>query len=67
MYVFKNETEMLLKIKLKTLKNKKVQKFLKSFSGFSKLDKILDKYFVQFQKSKKSFGKKVEKICYHKF
>jgi len=67
MYVFKNETEMLLKIKLKTLKNQKVQKFLKSFSGFSKLDKILDKYFVQFQKSKKSFGKKVEKICYHKF
>ena len=67
MYVFKNVTEMLLKIKLKTLKNQKVQKFLKSFSGFSKLDKILDKYFVQFQKSKKSFGKKVEKICYHKF
>ena len=67
MYVFKNETDMLLKIKLKTLKNQKVQKFLKSFSGFSKLDKILDKYFVQFQKSKKSFGKKVEKNCYHKF
>ena len=67
MYVFKNETDMLLKIKLKTLKNKKVQKFLKSFSRILKLDKYFVQDFVQFQKSKKSFGKKVEKICYHKF